>query len=304
MADSPTLQGFLERLRSGLKRSAAGLLGGLSTERVDEAALEELESRLIAGDVGMEASQKIIAAMREAKLADTRALRAKLVEELVRLLEPVAKPLTLPAGVKPFVLLALGVNGVGKTTTLGKLALHFKNQGKGVMLGAGDTFRAAAVEQLQKWGEIHGVPVITQGTGADPAAVAHDAYTAAKARGMDVLLVDTAGRLHTHGALMEELKKIRRVLAKLDPTAPHECLLVLDAGTGQNALRQIDEFNAAVGITGLVVAKLDGTAKGGILVAAAERFRIPVRFIGVGESGEDLLEFEPRAFAEALVSTE
>ena len=304
MADSSTPQGLYERLRSRFKRGAAGLLSGLSIGKVDEATLEELETHLIAGDVGMDASQKIISALRDKKNAEAQMLRPRLVEELTRLLEPVAKPLTLSTEPKPFVLLALGVNGVGKTTTLGKLALRFKNQGKSVMLAAGDTFRAAAVEQLQQWGSAQGVPVIAQGTGADPAAVTHDAYTAAKARGLDVLLVDTAGRLHTHGALMEQLKKIRRVLAKLDPAAPHECLLVLDAGTGQNALRQIDEFNAAVGVTGLVIAKLDGTAKGGILVAAAERFRIPVRFIGVGESGDDLLEFEPRAFAEALVGTE
>jgi fused signal recognition particle receptor len=297
---------LVSRLRAGLRRTAESLLGDLAKNGVDEAVLEELETRLIAADIGVEASQRIIERLRSRakNIPDAEALRATLVTELVRLLEPVATPLTLPAGIKPFVLLALGVNGVGKTTTLGKLALHFKYQGKNVMLAAGDTFRAAAVEQLQKWGERHGVPVITQGQGADPAAVAHDAYAAAKARDVDVLLVDTAGRLHTHGVLMEELKKIRRVLAKLDPAAPHECLLVLDAGTGQNALHQIAEFNAAVGVTGLVAAKLDGTAKGGILVAAAERFRIPIRFLGVGEAGEDLLEFEPRAFAEALVGTE
>jgi fused signal recognition particle receptor len=213
----------------------------------------------------------------------------------------VAVPLTLPADVKPFVVLALGVNGVGKTTTLGKLAQRFKSEKKNVMLAAGDTFRAAAVEQLQAWGKRQGVPVIAQGHGADPAAVAHDAYAAAKARGTDILLVDTAGRLHTQAGLMDELKKVNRVLGKFGPGIPQERLLVLDAGLGQNALRQIEEFHAAVGVTGLVITKLDGTAKGGIVLAAAGRFGIPVRFIGIGEAAEDLTPFDPQAFAEALV---
>jgi fused signal recognition particle receptor len=268
---------------------------------VDEAQLEELETRLIGGDVGLETTQRILDAVRAQRPADTAALRAALIQELTAILGPVARPLDVPAGHKPFVLLALGVNGVGKTTTLGKLAQRYKSQGLNVMLAAGDTFRAAAVEQLQLWGKRQGVPVIAQGPGADPAAVAHDAYQAAKSRGSDVLLVDTAGRLHTQAGLMEELKKVDRVLSKFGDGVPHERLLVLDAGTGQNALRQIEEFHGAVKVTGLAITKLDGTAKGGVVVAAAGRFHIPIRYTGIGEAAEDLTPFDPRAFAEALV---
>ena len=269
---------------------------------MDEGLLEELETQLLSADVGVEASARIIADLRRQaeNIHDGDALRTVLKASLVTILKPVAQPLVLSTDAKPFVLLVLGVNGVGKTTTLGKLAQRFKSQDKRVMLAAADTFRAAAVEQLQAWGERNAVPVIAQGPGADPAAVAHDAYSAAKSRSCDVLLVDTAGRLHNRENLMQELKKIVRVLGKLDPTAPQERLLVLDAGTGQNALRQIEEFHAAVGVTGLVLTKLDGSAKGGILVAAAERFRIPVRFIGTGESGADLEEFDAEAYAAAL----
>jgi fused signal recognition particle receptor len=291
--------GLFARLKARLNRGT-GWLAAFSGP-VDEAALEELETRLIQGDVGVETTGKIIEALRDKRLADTDALKTALLDELVSLLQPVAQPLIIPAGVKPFTILALGVNGVGKTTTLGKLAQRFKSERRSVMLAAGDTFRAAAVEQLQQWGERQGVPVIAQGPGADPAAVAHDAYAAAQARGTDVLMVDTAGRLHTQAGLMDELKKVNRVLGKFGPGIPQEKLLVLDAGLGQNALRQIEEFHAAVGVTGLVITKLDGTAKGGIVVAAAARFRIPIRFIGVGESAEDLAPFEARAFAEALV---
>jgi fused signal recognition particle receptor len=291
--------GLFARLKARLNRGTGWLAA--FTGPVDEAALEQLETRLIQGDVGVETTAHIMENLRRRRVADTTALRAALVEELVTLLQPVAQPLSVPAGVKPFVILALGVNGVGKTTTLGKLAQRFKSERRGVMLAAGDTFRAAAVEQLQLWGERQDVPVIAQGHGADPAAVAHDAYAAAKSRGADVLMVDTAGRLHTQAGLMDELKKVNRVLGKFGPGIPQEKLLVLDAGTGQNALRQIEEFHAAVGVTGLVITKLDGTAKGGILVAAAARFRIPIRFIGVGESAEDLAPFDAKAFAEALV---
>jgi fused signal recognition particle receptor len=293
--------GFLARLRGRLKLPALFAAG-----RVDEALLEELEAQLLMADLGVEATTRIIDELRKQAehIKDGDALRAALTASLTAILKPVAQPLVLPQGVKPYVLLALGVNGVGKTTTLGKLAQRFKAEGKNVMLAAADTFRAAAVEQLQAWGERHGVPVIAQGPGADPAAVAHDAYAAAKARGSDVLLVDTAGRLHTREPLMQELKKIVRVLGKLDSAAPHERLLVLDAGTGQNALRQIEEFHAAVGVTGLVITKLDGSAKGGILVAAAERFRIPVRFIGTGEAGGDLEGFDAEAYAAALTGGE
>jgi fused signal recognition particle receptor len=289
--------GFLARLRGRLKLPAL-FVGG----KVDEALLEELEAQMLLADVGVEASQHIIADLRRQAehIHDGDTLRAALKASLVAILEPVAKSLALPKDGKPFVLLVLGVNGVGKTTTLGKLAQRFKGEGKSVMLAAADTFRAAAVEQLQVWGERNAVPVIAQGPGADPAAVAHDAYVAAKARGSDVLLIDTAGRLHNRENLMQELKKIVRVLGKLDPAAPQERLLVLDAGTGQNALRQIEEFHAAVGVTGLVLTKLDGSAKGGTLVAAAERFRIPVRFIGTGEGGADLEEFDAEAYAAAL----
>ena len=299
MSPSDPKPGLFARLKARLNRGS-GWLAAFSGP-VDEAQLEELETRLIQGDVGVETSARIMGNLRQRRVADAAALKGALLEELLTLLQPVAQPLALPAGVKPFVILALGVNGVGKTTTLGKLAQRFKSEGKSVMLAAGDTFRAAAVEQLQQWGERQGVPVIAQGSGADPAAVAHDAYAAAQARGADVLMVDTAGRLHTQAGLMDELKKVNRVLGKFGPGVPQEKLLVLDAGLGQNALRQIEEFHAAVGVTGLVVTKLDGTAKGGIVVAAAARFRIPIRFIGVGEAAEDLAPFDARAFAEALV---
>ena len=298
MSASDSKPGLLARLKARLNRGV-GWLGSL-TGPVDETALEELETRLIQSDVGIETTGKIIQALRGKRLADGTALKTALVEEITALLQPVAQPLVITLD-KPFVILALGVNGVGKTTTLGKLAQRFKAEGRHVMLVAGDTFRAAAVEQLQQWGERQDVPVIAQGPGADPAAVAHDAYAAARSRGADVLLVDTAGRLHTQAGLMEELKKVNRVLGKFGPGIPQERLLVLDAGLGQNALRQIEEFHAAVGVTGLVITKLDGTAKGGIVLAAAGRFGIPVRFIGIGESAEDLAPFEARAFAEALV---
>jgi fused signal recognition particle receptor len=299
LALSDSKPGLFARLKARLTKSG-GLLSAFSGP-VDEASLEELETRLIQGDVGIETSQRLMESLRKRRPPDAVALRKTLIEEIVALLTPVAVPLTLPADVKPFVVLALGVNGVGKTTTLGKLAQRFKSEKKNVMLAAGDTFRAAAVEQLQAWGKRQGVPVIAQGHGADPAAVAHDAYAAAKARGTDILLVDTAGRLHTQAGLMDELKKVNRVLGKFGPGIPQERLLVLDAGLGQNALRQIEEFHAAVGVTGLVITKLDGTAKGGIVLAAAGRFGIPVRFIGIGEAAEDLTPFDPQAFAEALV---
>lgn len=299
MAPSDSKPGLFARLKARLSKSS-GLLAAFSGP-LDETSLEELETRLIQGDVGIETSQRLMETLRKRRPPDAEALRKTLIEEIVALLTPVARPLTLPADVKPFVVLALGVNGVGKTTTLGKLAQRFKSEKKSVMLAAGDTFRAAAVEQLQQWGERQGVPVIAQGQGADPAAVAHDAYAAAKARHTDVLLVDTAGRLHTQAGLMDELKKVNRVLGKFGPGIPQEKLLVLDAGLGQNALRQIEEFHAAVGVTGLIITKLDGTAKGGIVLAAAARFGIPIRFIGIGEAAEDLAPFDPQAFAEALV---
>lgn len=293
---------FVSKLRERLQRAALRIAPGRT---IDNTLLEELETQLLQADMGVEATRAILEQLRirarDSGLKDADVLRTALVEIITNLLAPVGQPLKVESAGKPFVILAVGVNGVGKTTTLGKLAQRFKSQGLKLMLAAGDTFRAAAVEQLQTWGARQDVPVIAQAAGADPAAVAHDAWLAAKSRGCDVLIVDTAGRLHTQGNLMEELKKIRRVLAKHDPVAPHECLLVLDAGTGQNALRQIEHFHATVGVTGLVITKLDGTAKGGIVIAAAQRFGIPIRFIGLGEQAGDLEEFDARTFATALV---
>ena len=302
MTDHPAPDSLPARLRSRLERGVRALLPkGFGGGKLDAATLEELETRLLSADVGLEATREILARLEARSDPD---LRSALKQEIEVLLQPVAKPLILPVSTRPFVMLVAGVNGAGKTTTLGKLAARFQAGGKHLMLAAADTYRAAAVEQLQRWGDRHGVPVIAQGADADPAAVAHDALMAAKSRGIDVLLVDTAGRLHTRGDLMQELQKVRRVLAKLEPGAPQETLLVLDGGTGQNALRQIEEFHAAIGVTGLAVTKLDGTAKAGILVAAARRFGIPIRYVGVGESAEDLLEFDARAYAEALVGSE
>lgn len=300
-AETPPSSLF-SRLRNGLRRAALHFTPGA---RVDENALEELETQLLMADVGVEACRDLLARLRArikaGRVSDTAALREGLRDDIRELLEPVAKPLLLTGDTKPFVILMVGVNGAGKTTTIGKLAQKLRAGNHNVMLAAGDTFRAAAIEQLQTWGARHGVPVITQGSGADPAAVAHDAHIAARSRGCDVLIVDTAGRLHTQSGLMEELRKIRRVLARLDENAPQECLLVIDAGTGQNALKQIEQFNAAINVTGLVITKLDGTAKGGIVIAAARRFGIPIRFLGVGEKTEDLQPFDAGAFASALV---
>lgn len=274
------------------------------SDTVDESLFEDLETQLLQADVGVEATRLLLERLHQrvpvGRLRDSASLRTALNKEINALLAPVAKPLISETTPKPFVILAVGVNGVGKTTTIAKLAQRFQAAGKQVILAASDTFRAAAVEQLQAWGKRQNVPVIAQTPGADPAAVAHDAWQAARSRGSDVLIVDTAGRLHTQGNLMQELKKVHRVLARLDPAAPHECLLVLDAGTGQNALRQIEQFHAAVQVTGLVITKLDGTAKGGILIAAAQRFGIPIRYIGIGEQADDLEEFDAQTFSEAL----
>ena len=302
MTDQFVPDSLAARLRSRLQHGVRALLpGGFGGSKPDAAMLEELETRLLRADVGVEATRDILAHLEKSTTPD---LRSALKQEIESILRPAAKPLILPIGKKPFVMLVAGVNGAGKTTTIGKLAARFRAEGRSVMLAAGDTYRAAAVEQLQRWGELHGVPVIAQGPDADPAAVAHDALMAARGRGIDVLLVDTAGRLHTRDDLMQELSKVRRVLAKLEPGAPHETLLVLDGGTGQNALRQIEEFHAAIGVTGLAITKLDGTAKAGILVAAARRFGLPIRFVGVGEAAEDLLEFDAHSYAEALVGSE
>ena len=256
----------------------------------------------------MEATQTIIqdltARVARKQLGDADALMAALKEDMRAMLEPVAKPLEIPQADTPFVILMVGINGAGKTTTIGKIAKHLQEDGRKVMLAAGDTFRAAAVEQLQVWGERNDIPVIAQQQGADSASVIYDALQAARARGMDVLIADTAGRLHTQANLMEELKKIKRVLAKLDPDAPHEVMLVVDAGTGQNALNQARQFNEAVGLTGITLTKLDGTAKGGIIFAIAKQLGIPIRFIGVGESIEDLRPFDAGEFVDALFESE
>jgi fused signal recognition particle receptor len=273
--------------------------------RLDETLLDELETVLIGADVGIAASTELIDGLRarlaKREFADAGQLQTALRERLVALLEPVAQPLHIDPAHQPFVILMVGVNGVGKTTTIGKLARRLQNEGRGVVLAAGDTFRAAAVEQLKTWGERNDVAVIAQGSGADSASVIFDALQSAKSRGADVLIADTAGRLHTQGGLMDELAKIRRVLAKLDAQAPHEALLVIDGTTGQNAINQTRQFKQAIGVTGLVVTKLDGTAKGGIVFALAREFGLPIRYVGLGETLDDLREFDPRAFVDGLL---
>jgi fused signal recognition particle receptor len=296
--------GWRERLAgTALTRGLAGLFA--RHPRLDDELLDEIETILLTADVGVTATTALIGQVRRRmqahEFADANALLAALREELRALLLPVARPLLIPPDIRPFVLLVVGVNGVGKTTTIGKLAHRFRDAGLQPMLAAGDTFRAAAVAQLQAWGERNGVPVVAQGQEADPAAVAFDALQAARARGHGILVADTAGRLHTQQGLMAELGKIRRVLGKLDASAPHEVLMVLDGTTGQNALSQLRQFHAAVGVTGLVVTKLDGSAKGGVLFALAREFGIPIRFVGIGERAEDLREFDPVAFVDALL---
>jgi fused signal recognition particle receptor len=309
-AEDKPHSGLWGRLKQGLAKTRSGLTEGilglmLGKKAIDAELLEEIETLLLLADVGVEATQAIIddltARVARKQLVDAEALFAALREDMVALLRPVAVPLVPTAETKPFVVLMAGVNGAGKTTTIGKLAKRFQAQGKSVMLAAGDTFRAAAVEQLQAWGERNGVPVIAQQRNADSAAVVYDALQSAQARGTEVLIADTAGRLHTQSNLMEELKKVKRVLTKLDATAPQEVLLVVDAGTGQNALAQALQFHGAVGITGIAVTKLDGTAKGGIVFAIAKRLGIPIRFIGVGETIDDLRVFDAEEFVDALL---
>jgi len=288
---------------SAFARSLSGLFA--RHPKLDEELLDEIETALLTADVGVAATGALVDGLR-AKLkarafADTHALLGALRDELVAILRPVAQPLPVDPAAAPFVLLIVGINGVGKTTTIGKLAQRFKAQGLTPMLAAGDTFRAAAVAQLQAWGERNGVSVIAQGQDADPASVVFDALTAAKTRAADVLIADTAGRLHTQGGLMNELGKIRRVLGKIDPAAPHEVLMVVDGTTGQNAVSQVRQFQAAVGVSGLVVTKLDGTAKGGVVFALAREFGLPIRFVGIGERAQDLREFDPEAFVDALL---
>jgi len=300
--------GFFTRLRRGLGRTSGTLVQGLGTlflgrKEIDEDLIEELESRLLLADVGVDATVEIIEHLTQRvsrnELTSPQALQGALQEELLALLQPCEQPLDVSLG-KPYVILMVGVNGVGKTTTIGKLARHYMAEGRSVMLAAGDTFRAAAVEQLQVWGERNDVPVVAQHTGADSASVIYDALQAAQARGIDVLIADTAGRLHNKDNLMEELKKVVRVMGKLDQAAPHEVMLVLDAGTGQNALAQAAHFQQWVGVTGISLTKLDGTAKGGIIFAIAKKLGLPIRYIGVGEAAQDLRPFQAAQFVEAL----
>ncbi|KRG69234.1 cell division protein FtsY [Pseudoxanthomonas dokdonensis] len=296
--------GWRDRLRGSVfARSFGGMFA--RHPKLDDDLLDEIETALLTADVGVPATTALVEALRKRmkarEFADANALLKALRADLIALLQPVAQPLRIDRSARPFVLLTVGVNGVGKTTTIGKLARRFKDDGHSLMLAAGDTFRAAAVAQLQAWGERNGVPVIAQGQDADAASVAFDALQAAKSRGTEVLIADTAGRLHTQTGLMNELGKIRRVLGKLDPSAPHEVLMVIDGTTGQNALSQLRQFHAAVGVTGLVVTKLDGTAKGGVVFALAREFGIPIRYAGIGERAEDLRVFDAEAFVDALL---
>ncbi len=293
----------LAKTRSRFRDNLLGFF--LGKTKIDDELLEELESQLIMADVGMDATTRIMdsltAQVSRSDVGDPDALRAALRRELTTLLQPVESPLEIPDSDSPFVILVVGVNGSGKTTTIGKLAKQLIDGGMSVMLAAGDTFRAAAVEQLQTWGERNDVPVVSQGSGADSASVIFDALQSAKARGIDVLIADTAGRLHTQANLMEELQKVKRVLSKLDPAAPQETLIVLDGGTGQNALSQAEQFHSAMQLSGMVITKLDGTAKGGIVFAIAEKLKLPIRFIGVGEQVADLEVFEADRFVDALI---
>ena len=302
--------GFIKRLRARLNKGNSWLTYDLANlapgGKIDADVLEELESLLVMADVGIDTTERIIgelqAKLSRNELQDLDALRAGLHQSLTAILEPVAEPLVIPQQDNPFVVLMVGVNGAGKTTTIGKLAKRFKDQGLSVMLAAGDTFRAAAVEQLQAWGAKNEVPVIAQQSGADPAAVVFDAWEAARARNIDVLLADTAGRLQNQQGLMDELAKIKRVIGRRDESAPQEIMLVLDASQGQNALVQAEKFHEALGLTGITVTKLDGSAKGGILLAIANQLHVPVRFIGIGESADDMQPFSASDFVAALLS--
>jgi fused signal recognition particle receptor len=306
-----TERGLFRRLRDGLAKTRGQLAAGfgnllLGKKQIDATMLEDIETGLLRADVGVAATERIVGALTgrvaRKQLNDAAALYQALRQELVALLEPSAAPLVVDVEQRPCVVLVVGVNGAGKTTTIGKLAKLLQADGASVLLAAGDTFRAAAVQQLTSWGARQGVPVIAQGQGADSASVIFDAVQAGQARGVDVVIADTAGRLQAKTNLMEELAKIKRVMGKLDPAAPHHVLLVLDGGVGQNALSQVREFDAAVGVTGLIVTKLDGTAKAGVLFAIAGSTKLPVHFIGVGEAVDDLKPFEPVAFVDALLA--
>ncbi len=302
---------FIKRLRARINQGDSWLsydLANLARRgEIDKDLIEELESQLVMADVGIESTERIINGLQKSlarsELKDVAALRDGLRNSLLSILEPVAIPLEIATHERPFVVLMVGVNGAGKTTTIGKLAKRFGDQGLSVMLAAGDTFRAAAVEQLQAWGKRNNVSVIAQQHGADPAAVIFDAWEAARARNIDVLLADTAGRLQNQQGLMDELSKIKRVISRRDETAPHEVMLVLDASQGQNALAQAEKFNAALGLTGITVTKLDGSAKGGILLAIASKLGVPVRYIGIGENVEDMQPFRASEFVDALLAS-
>ncbi len=305
-AESPQKSSLLGRL----KRTSAKFTEGfaslvLGKKAIDDDLLEDLETQLLTADLGIDATQTIINNLTQRiarnQLDDADTLFTAMSTDMVNILKPSCQPLVITEQNDPFVILMIGINGVGKTTTIGKLAKQFKSQGKSVMLAAGDTFRAAAVEQLQVWGQRNDIPVIAQQSGADSASVIFDALQAAKARNIDILIADTAGRLHTQNNLMEELKKVKRVMGKLDHSAPHEVMLVLDAGTGQNALSQAVKFNEAIGVTGITLTKLDGTAKGGIIFAIAQKTKLPIRYIGVGETIDDLRPFEAEEFVDALL---
>ncbi|XID75785.1 signal recognition particle-docking protein FtsY [Alkanindiges sp. WGS2144] len=305
--------GFFGRMKVGLSKSRKSFTEGMVNiliggKEIDDELLEEVETQLLVADIGVDATRSIIQNLTERterkELIYSNALYKALQEELVALLAPRVKPLHIDSNKKPFVILVVGVNGVGKTTTIGKLAKRLQGEGKKVMLAAGDTFRAAATEQLQIWGERNNISVVAQGHGADSASVIFDAFESARARGIDVLIADTAGRLHTKSNLMEELKKVKRVMQKIDATAPHEIMLVVDAGTGQNAINQVQEFDQAVGLTGITITKLDGTAKGGVLFNIASRTNVPIRFIGVGEKIDDLRPFAAKSFVAALFQTD
>jgi fused signal recognition particle receptor len=311
-ADKPGVRGFFQRLRAKINVGPAWLTTDIKEllpgRKIDAEILDELETRLITADVGTEATRQILDDLRRQvarkELGDVDALLAALRKAMVDILAPVERPLVVDPAIKPYVILVVGINGAGKTTTIGKLSHRLLAEGRSVMLAAGDTFRAAAREQLTIWAERNGVPIIAQQSGAEPAAVIFDALQAARARNIDVLIADTAGRLHTQTHLMDELKKVKRVLARLDPAAPHEVLLILDGTIGQNAVAQAAEFHKGLGVTGLVVTKLDGTAKGGVLVSLAEKYGIPIHLIGIGEGPEDLRPFEAYAFARGLVGLE
>ncbi|HEY8009908.1 MAG TPA: signal recognition particle-docking protein FtsY [Rudaea sp.] len=302
--DAPAKRAWRERLAGSVfNRDIRTLFA--RKPKLDDDLLDELETVLIGADVGVAASTALVESLRKRmnkrEFADADALLGALRGDLIALLDPVAQPLMVDASKRPYVILMVGVNGVGKTTTIGKLARRLQTQARSVVLAAGDTFRAAAVEQLRAWGERNDVDVISQGSGADSASVIFDALQSARSKNIDVLIADTAGRLHTQTGLMDELSKIRRVLAKIDPEAPHEVMLVIDGTTGQNAVNQVRQFSAAIGVTGLVVTKLDGSAKGGVVFALAKEFGLPIRFVGLGETAEDLRKFEPARFVDALL---